>query len=328
MLGAKVVRGKSINGLMKHIRKDHEINIGGSTDKKKLTEMGYYHGYKAYRFLQDQSQMFNVSEFSQITAIYNYDMTLKQMMYPYIMKLETLLKNVVLNEIVTDDTSFVTIFNNHLTHFRSLSAGSGAYDKEMSKRLRLKSKLEKLVADNYSRPYVNHYINDEKSLPIWAYFELMMMGDFGNFVSLLDTQTKLHIAQSLNTFDLSTDTDGSMLERHIFVLKDLRNSIAHNNIIFDTRFKSASIANKVGDQLQQEFNITVPITFNTITDYPILIVHYFHNFGQTKSETKRFVNSFLRCADKLKNELNDNNIAFQILGSDYKLKLETLLNNL
>ncbi|MDP0486294.1 Abi family protein [Leuconostoc mesenteroides] len=322
------MRGKSTNGLMMHIRNDHNIDIKGSTDKKKLTEMGYYHGYKAYRFLKTQSHMFNVSEFSQITAIYNYDMSLKQMMYPYIMRLETLLKNVVLNEIVTDDTSFINIFNNRLTHFRQLSSGSRTYNSEMSKRLRLKSKLEKLVADNYARPYVSHYINSEKSLPIWAYFELMMMGDFGNFVSLLDTDTKLCIAHSLNTFDVITDTDGSMLEQHIFILKDLRNSIAHNNIIFDTRFRSSSIPNKVGDQLQQEFNINVPIKFNTITDYPILIVHYFHNFGQTKSETKRFVNSFLRCADKLKNELNDNNIAFQILGSDYKLKLETLLNNL
>ena len=322
------MRGKSTNSLMIHIRNDHNILINGSTDKKKLTEMGYYHGYKAYRFLKNQSHMFNVSEFSQITAIYNYDMSLKQMMYQYIMKLETLLKNIVLNEIVTDDVSFINIFNNHLTHFRQLSSGSRSYNNEMSKRLKLKSKLEKLVADNYSRPYVNHYINNEESLPIWAYFELMMMGDFGNFVSLLDTQTKLGITHSLNTFDVVMDTDGSMLEQHIFILKDLRNSIAHNNIVFDTRFKNSSIPNKVGNQLKQEFNINVPINFNTITDYPILIVHYLHNFGQTKSETRRFINSFLKCADKLKNELNDNSITFQILGSDYKLKLETLLNNL
>ncbi|TOY69988.1 DNA-binding protein [Leuconostoc citreum] len=322
------MRGKSINGLMSHIRDSHNVNINGSVDKKRLTEMGYYHGYKAYRFLKDNTNPLNVSEFSQITAIYNYDMSLKQIMYPYIMKLETLLKNVVLNEIVTDNVSFSNIFENHLTHFRELPTGTDAYKKEMSKRLRLKSQLERLIADNYARPYVKHYINSERSLPIWAYFELMMMSDFGNFVSLLNTQTKLNVAKSLHTADSAIDTDGSILVDHIFILKDLRNAVAHNNIVFDIRFSNARIKTRVGKQLKTEFNITVDINFKTITDYPILIAHYFHNFGQPKSETKRFINSFLNCAEKLKTDLNNNSITFRILGSDYKLKLQAVIDNL
>ena len=34
---------KSINGLMKYLREKHNIQIGGSNDKIKLKNIGYYH---------------------------------------------------------------------------------------------------------------------------------------------------------------------------------------------------------------------------------------------------------------------------------------------
>ncbi|MGK4107350.1 hypothetical protein AB0X64_08810 [Limosilactobacillus vaginalis] len=43
-------RGKSFDGLMRHIRNSHNIEIRGSEDKKRLVNIGYYHGYKGYKF--------------------------------------------------------------------------------------------------------------------------------------------------------------------------------------------------------------------------------------------------------------------------------------
>lgn len=45
-----VKKGKSFDSLMKHIRDSHNIEISGSDDKKKLINIGYYHGYKGYKF--------------------------------------------------------------------------------------------------------------------------------------------------------------------------------------------------------------------------------------------------------------------------------------
>lgn len=42
---------KSINGLMKYLREEHNMRIGGSNDKKRLKNIGYYHGYKWYRYI-------------------------------------------------------------------------------------------------------------------------------------------------------------------------------------------------------------------------------------------------------------------------------------
>ena len=41
---------KSINALMAYMRDVKGINISGSGDKKKLRYMGYFHGYKGYRY--------------------------------------------------------------------------------------------------------------------------------------------------------------------------------------------------------------------------------------------------------------------------------------
>ena len=48
-------KAKTINGLMIHLRDDCKIDIGGSKDKLQLTQYGYYHEYKGYRFIKQRS---------------------------------------------------------------------------------------------------------------------------------------------------------------------------------------------------------------------------------------------------------------------------------
>ena len=46
---------KSINSLMAHLRDEKLIDIRGSLHKRKLRNLGYYHGYKGYRFIKNTS---------------------------------------------------------------------------------------------------------------------------------------------------------------------------------------------------------------------------------------------------------------------------------
>ena len=48
------------------------------------------------------------------------------------------------------------------------------------------------------------------------------------------TSATLHLPSNL-------DADGKITEYIIYALKDLRNAVAHNNIIFDTRFINLTI---------------------------------------------------------------------------------------
>ena len=74
---------KTTNGLMNYLRDEKCINIGGSIQKRKLMNMGYYHGYKGYRYINSPTNRIQFSDFEELSAIYNYDSQIKALFYPY-----------------------------------------------------------------------------------------------------------------------------------------------------------------------------------------------------------------------------------------------------
>lgn len=44
---------RTTNSLMKYLCDNHNINIGDSKDKRNLINIGYYHGYKGYRYINN-----------------------------------------------------------------------------------------------------------------------------------------------------------------------------------------------------------------------------------------------------------------------------------
>lgn len=69
--------------------------------------MGYYHGYKRYRFVKKSNSdgILPLSSFKEIEAIYNFDMELKGLFYPIVMLVETALKNRTIDSIVAESSS-------------------------------------------------------------------------------------------------------------------------------------------------------------------------------------------------------------------------------
>ena len=92
-----MVIGHSTNSLMRHIRNNHGITIYGSKHKKYLLRMGYYHGYKGYRFHKSRQRLFRLSNFDEIIAIYNFDTALKYLLFSPLVSCETNIKNYILD---------------------------------------------------------------------------------------------------------------------------------------------------------------------------------------------------------------------------------------
>ena len=91
---------QTINGLMRHLRNDCNVQINGSKQKKQLVSYGYYHGYKGYRFVKQQTAQIPYTNFSEVVAVIEYDNNMKAALYPTLMFLETALKNIVCNTLV------------------------------------------------------------------------------------------------------------------------------------------------------------------------------------------------------------------------------------
>lgn len=71
-------KAKKIDGLMRHLRDDCGISISGSRDKQQLTQYGYYHGYKGYRFFNKSTNRIPYTRFDEIIAVIEYDNELKK----------------------------------------------------------------------------------------------------------------------------------------------------------------------------------------------------------------------------------------------------------
>lgn len=119
-----IKKGKSTDALMRHIRSQHQVVIGGSKEKRELLEMGYYHGYKAYRFLRNVNDPFEIESFKEIKSIYDFDTELKEALYVSVMQLETILKNYTIEVLVSNnDSDIESIFSIYLNRYKEFKLG-------------------------------------------------------------------------------------------------------------------------------------------------------------------------------------------------------------
>lgn len=95
------------------------------------------------------------------------------------------------------------------------------------------------------------------------------------------------------------NTGGSLLPVIVFTLKDIRNSIAHNNVIFDARFKSGDVKRSLSRCLEMSTSIQ-NITFGNIFDYIILVVYILKCLRVSKSEINKLVSSFEEMTEQLR----------------------------
>ena len=290
---------KTLNSLMKHLR-DSGIDINGSGQKRRLKNIGYYHGYKGYRFAGTASNKLPLTDFSQVVALYDFDTQLKTLFYSRVMAIETALKNYTLEAVLRDARSeaFEDIWRTSLTDYRSCSGRS--YREAWERRQRLRSEIDGIIFDYRKRPVIGHFRDADKDTPIWAIFEVMTLGNFGAFYDCLDRRVKTAIVRDLG---MPTNLESELrLKGIIFALKDFRNAIAHNGVIVDVRFKSGSINTGVAQLLKQETGVG-KIDFTDITDYVILLVYLMRCMGFTKTECKQLVAGYESILEKYRAEL-------------------------
>ena len=293
---------KSIDSLMKHLR-DQGISIGGSGQKRKLKNIGYYHGYKGFRFVGDSSKRLPINDFSQIASLHAMDMQIKTLFYPYIMTIETALKNYTLEAVLsyTKSEDFDDIYKNCLTAYRGYHPNTGDYKKSWANRLRLRQTVDGLIfREQDKKPFFKHFRDRGRTIPIWAIFEAMTLGEFGNFYACLDRPIKSAIVADLG-MPAQFDSEALLLSI-IFSLKDLRNAIAHNAIVSDVRFKTGGISKNIGKLLKSEAGID-SINFSDITDYVILVVYLLGLLKLPKTDRKRLVSGYEGILLRYKKEL-------------------------
>lgn len=331
-------RPKSTNALMKYLRDEKGVEISGSSHKRKLRNIGYYHGYKGYRFIRKPTKQIAYSAFDELLAIYEFDSQIKALLYPSVMFIETALKNYVLDVIVklTGSDSFVEIYNKLLDNYKHYSTAGKTYqdDKQREKaentfkynlkrRLDLRARVYKIQADAYNNgnKIASHYLSKDISIPIWGIFELFSLGEFGHFVSCLNKACRSEISKNIG-INQKDDHSAMMPQRLIYATKDLRNSIAHNDVVFDARFRTGNIDKQLRNAISNATGVK-NLSFDTITDYLVLIIYQQKLLGASKTDMKRLISDYVDCVEKLRQSIPIT-VFNQIIYTDNKQKIGKL----
>ena len=254
------------------------------------------------------------------------------------MQIETTVKNYVLEVLLqmTQSENFNDIYNQLLDNYKTFTTNGKEfsnskkkkeavdnYKKQLKKRLDLRENIYRIQAREYGKDIeiACHYLQKDINLPIWAIFELMTFGEFGTFVSCLNKRCRAKISINLGIYQ-GDDTNSMMPQRLIFATKDLRNVIAHNNVVFDTRFKKGEIHKQVSNAISNATDIN-NISFDTITDYLILIIYQLKLLKFSKTELKRIISEFENAVEKLRNSIPINYFN-QIIYTDNNNKIKKL----
>ena len=294
---------------MRHLR-SNGISIGGSKQKRQLMNTGYFHGYKGYRFFYDPSRKLPFTSYDEIYATIQYDSKLKSLFYSKVMYIETAVKNIALESILNKAKSenIQDMYDRAVSGYRNApsSADESKKRKLQKEKLRLQKNIQDLLVREYGKGNrkVVHFYNhmSYNDVPIWALVEIMMLGDFAQLLSCLTFDCREDISNKLG-INLRRDTNRELVYNYLYAMKDLRNAIAHNNVVFDTRFRKADSTPAMTTTLEAEIGLPY-VNFKTIGDYLMLTCYYLKLLKVSKTEINAFIREFEKITDEYRQAVN------------------------
>lgn len=308
---------------MRHLRNECNIQISGSYQKQQLISYGYYHGYKGYRFVKNRNNQISYSDFSEVVAVIEYDNNLKAALYPHLMFIETAVKNIVCNESVKGLKSgtFEHVYKERMRDHTTNT-------KLQSKRLKLRNSVYSKLSTRYhdeegnDNQMVRHFYSRGEDAPLWVVFEILYLSDLASFFECLNETMRENILTQLSMFDKSIDTNKNLLSSMLYCLKSLRNAVAHNNIIFDTRFKDRVINTVLKKWVEKETGIH-NITLYSLIDYIIIVCCLLKRVDFSGTRAKTLLCQYKEENNRLKNSVTPT-IYSQIVHQNVATKIASL----
>lgn len=319
---------KKINALMRHLNHSG-ISIQGSKQKRQLINTGYFHGYKGYRFFGNSQRRLPFSSYNEVYATIQYDSELKSLLYGKMMFIETAVKNIALESILinANSESIQDMYDKVVSGYNNAPESSTPEQKRkmQQNKLNLQNSIQSNLAYAYKKnnPKITHFYNNVgySDVPVWALFEIMTMGDLGYLLSCLTYEVRDDISKRLG-LNVSCDTNRQLIYKYIYTLKDLRNAIAHNAVVFDTRFRSIDPTSAMKQCLKFEIGLSY-VNFKNIGDYIILMCYYLKMLKVSKSEIKSFIYRFEKITDDYRKVVNPN-VAAMVIHPDLMARMDIL----
>ena len=199
------------------------------------------------------------------------------------------------------------------------------YKNAYKRRLDTFNRIQNTIVNKYANDnnIVSHYLKKDESIPVWAIFEIITLGEFGNLIFTLNLQIRKEISKDIG-LNIAFDSNGILVQSMIFMIKELRNAIAHNNVVFDTRFRERN-TNKALIKLIENDTKIQKISFNGITDYIILVSYILKKLDKSNNKIYRNINDYLKYVKNLKSCISKQ-IYDQIIFTSDEQKIQDFIN--
>lgn len=203
-----------------------------------LLQYSYYNVINVYsRFFQAETDKYIPgTTFNEIRAVHTFDSEIKSIFFKYLIECEKHLKSIVSYRFgeTYSDTPYAYLL-------------SSSYDNKNLLNLSTTiSQLSKIISDNLKSKKTNsikHYSNNHKNVPIWVLINQLTFGQVVYMYSHFNNKLKNTIARD-TTHYLECNIDKKIilepleLQHLLFNLLDLRNCVAHNNMLFNFKSKN------------------------------------------------------------------------------------------
>ncbi len=305
---------KSLNALMRHMRDHAGITIGGSAEKAALAQVGYFHGYKGYRYSGDPTRRIPLASFKELRAVIDFDTALKTLFYPVLMKTEMTMKNLALVELMEGAGS------SSLADLYDLMPG-GTWERQ-KRKLEVMHECNNVLLGCYKgqNQIICHYYDSQTGkVPTWALMEVLTLGQFGKLLQEMSDRTLSAIA---GRWGLRRN-DGNLVPHIVHRVTDLRNAVAHNGVIFDTRFAPRPAPKWLYDWLKRDLAFAGDIDFGSITDYLLLAGYLARCLGSPKRDLYVLVRQYRGLTDSLRGGVSGR-VFDMIVHTDNRAKIDHL----
>lgn len=253
------------------------------------------------------------TDFGEVVAVIEYDNNLKAALYSDLMFIETAIKNIVCNESVNGLklSTFEHVYKERM-------CDNTTDTKLQSKRLKLRNSVYSRLSTRYhdeegsDNQMIRHFYNRGEDAPLWVVFEILFLSDLASFFECLNETMREHIMIQLNMFDVSIDTNRTLLSSMLYTIKALRNSVAHNNVIFDTRFKDRAISPILKKWVEKETGIQ-NITLYSLIDYIIIVCCLLKRIDFSSTRADQLVQAYQK-----QNQILQSNVAPEIYAQIIK----------
>lgn len=226
------------------------------------------------------------------------------------MFIEVALKNicltVLLENLKSDDVN--VLFEKGINSYKNCPKFFSEKKKEKIQEtfLSLKTNIYTIIFNEYKKKnsVITHYYQIGQSyIPLYSIFEVLTLGSFGLLYKSLTYELRNEISIKLN-LNKSLDSNREVLGDYIYLFKDLRNSIAHNKVIYDCRFKDKEITFQMKECLSNSLNYPY-INFKDIFDYIALISYFLKILNIDKNAIKDFIDTFIKYVDDFKSTVSN-----------------------